>query len=98
MSEKRRLSGRERRQSAGKRKASEAATPQPPKKKPSTPILTPAPVSPPPPEHVDQIILPTKIKDGEGLPVLPSAQPPYLSLEEYQSVAERCETHIQIAR
>ncbi|OJJ44618.1 hypothetical protein ASPZODRAFT_134700 [Penicilliopsis zonata CBS 506.65] len=85
MAEKRRLSTRERREPAAKRRASEApAQNQPPaRKKGSTPVVLP----PPTPEPAEEP-LPTKIKDGEGLPTLRKPQPSELSDKEYQSVAE----------
>lgn len=90
MVEKRKLPARDRRESAAKRRASEA-TPQPPassKKKASTPITLPPPTPEPVPEP-----LPTKIKDGEGLPTVSKAQElSKLSAREYQSIAERYES------
>ncbi|KAL4869417.1 hypothetical protein BDV12DRAFT_167732 [Aspergillus spectabilis] len=86
MAEKRRLSARERREPAAKRRVSEATTrasspaqpPQSSQRKASTPN---------PPEAA-QPPLPTKIKDADALPTLPSAQPANLSPREYQSIAE----------
>ncbi|BDD58583.1 hypothetical protein MPDQ_007139 [Monascus purpureus] len=88
MGEKRRLSTRERREPAAKRRAAEA-TPQPhppSRKKASTPVAPRAP-SIPAPERIE-LPLPYKIKDGEGLPILPAPQPSDLSPDEYQSIAE----------
>ncbi|GES62485.1 alpha/beta hydrolase family protein [Aspergillus terreus] len=91
MAEKRRLSARDRREPAAKRRVSEA-TPQPQpqatsKKKASTPAAVPSPPPPPTPEVVEKP-LPTKLKDGEGLPITDSPQPQNLSPKEYQSIAE----------
>lgn len=87
MVEKRKLPARDRRESAAKRRVSEA-TPQPQapaKKKASTPITLPPPTPEPAPEP-----LPTKIKDGEALPMVRKAQElSKLSAREYQSIAER---------
>lgn len=100
MAEKRRLPARERRESAAKRRASEAA-PQTPsqaqpsssRKKGSTPgVASTATSTPPlaPPEPVAIATpLPTKIKDGEGLPTVSTPQKSTLSDKEYQSIAER---------
>lgn len=100
MAEKRKLPARERREPAAKRRASEVApqTPSQPqsssRKKASTPGgASAAPSTPPvlPPEPVASASpLPTKIKDGEGLPTTASAQQVgLLSDKEYQSIAER---------
>ena len=83
MAEKRKLPTR--RESSVKRRASEAPQPPPAKRKASTPAPTRAP---PPPERIHRP-LPTKIKDAEGLPTVPSPQPASLSTKEYQSIAER---------
>ncbi|KAJ5747896.1 uncharacterized protein N7511_009592 [Penicillium nucicola] len=80
MAEKRRLPPRDRRESAAKRRVSEAA-PQSTKKK------APTPRAPSPLEFVDAP-LPTNLKDVEGLPVLRARQPLTLSDKEYQSIAE----------
>ncbi|KAL4878423.1 hypothetical protein BJY04DRAFT_221146 [Aspergillus karnatakaensis] len=96
MAEKRRLSARERREPAAKRRVSEATTrasspaqPQPSsRRKASTPAVVPSPSSTPNPPEVIQPPLPTKIKDVDPLPTLPSAQPANLSPKEYQSIAE----------
>ncbi|KAL4787387.1 hypothetical protein BJX76DRAFT_319018 [Aspergillus varians] len=94
MAEKRRLSARERREPAAKRRISEATTrasspaQQSTKRKASTPAVAPSPASTPNPPAEAVEPLPTKIKDGEPLPTLPSAQPADLSLKEYQSVAQ----------
>ncbi|KAL2823648.1 hypothetical protein BDW59DRAFT_148430 [Aspergillus cavernicola] len=96
MAEKRRLSARERREPAAKRRVSEAAPrasspaqSQQAKRKASTPAVaaSPAPTPNPPPETVEPP-LPTKIKDADAIPILPSAQPACLSPKEYQSIAE----------
>ncbi|KAJ5964410.1 uncharacterized protein N7479_004286 [Penicillium vulpinum] len=79
MAEKRKLPPRERRESTAKRRVSEA-TPQSHKKKAPTPRA-------PSPELVDAP-LPTKVKDGDGLPILRTRQPLSLSDNEYQSIAE----------
>ncbi|KAJ5308987.1 hypothetical protein N7508_004366 [Penicillium antarcticum] len=79
MAEKRRLPPRDRRESAAKRRVSEAAPPS--KKK------APAPRAPSPLEPVDAP-LPTSLKDIEGLPILRARQPLTLSDKEYQSIAE----------
>jgi hypothetical protein len=95
MAEKRRLSTRERREPAAKRRASEAPqlqsqSQQPPtKKKASIAAVPPTPTPPPPPVEVVETPLPTKIKDGDALPTVPSAQSETLSPKEYQSIAER---------
>ncbi|KAL2857154.1 hypothetical protein BJY01DRAFT_159240 [Aspergillus pseudoustus] len=97
MAEKRRLSARERREPAAKRRVSEATTrasspaqlQTSSKRKASTPAVASSPASTP--LSVPEIVeppLPTKIKDGEGLPTLSTAQPTNLSSKEYQSIAE----------
>ncbi|KAJ5187439.1 hypothetical protein N7449_010433 [Penicillium cf. viridicatum] len=79
MAEKRKLPARDRRESAAKRRVSEAA-PQSHKKKAPTPRApTPEPVDAP---------LPTKVKDGDPLPIVRLRQPLSLSDNEYQSIAE----------
>jgi hypothetical protein len=78
MAEKRKLPSR--RESAAKRRISEA-TPQSHKKKAPTPRAAS-------PELVDAP-LPTKVKDGDGLPILRTRQPLSLPDNEYQSIAER---------
>lgn len=88
MAEKRRLPPRDRRESAAKRRVSEAA-PQSSKKK------APTPRAPSPLEPVDAP-LPTSLKDVEGLPVLRARQPLTLSDKEYQSIAERYEIAIHV--
>ncbi|BCS24112.1 uncharacterized protein APUU_40556A [Aspergillus puulaauensis] len=95
MAEKRRLSARERREPAAKRRVSEATTralspaQQTSKRKASTPAAASSPASTPnTPVEIVEPPLPTKIKDGEPLPTLPSAQSADLSLKEYQSIAE----------
>ncbi|KAE8160277.1 hypothetical protein BDV40DRAFT_271077 [Aspergillus tamarii] len=94
MAEKRRLSARERREPASKRRASEApsqsqSTQSSSKKRASTAAAPPTPTPPPPPPvEVVENPLPTKIKDGEGLPTVSSPQPETLSAKEYQSYAE----------
>lgn len=80
MAEKRKLPARDRRESAAKRRVSEA-TPQSHKKKAPTPRA-------PTPEVVDAP-LPTKVKDGDPLPIVRVRQPLSLSDNEYQSIAER---------
>lgn len=92
MAEKRRLSARERREPAAKRRASEAvpASQQSSKKKASTPAAAPSPAPAPEPEpEIVEKPLPTKIKDGEGLPTVSLPQSETLSDKEYQSIAER---------
>ncbi|KAJ6125109.1 hypothetical protein N7471_012426 [Penicillium samsonianum] len=79
MAEKRKLPARDRRESAAKRRVSEA-TPQSHKKKAPTPRA-------PSPEPVDAP-LPTKVKDGDPLPIVRMRQPLSLSDKEYQSIAE----------
>ncbi|KAJ5142895.1 uncharacterized protein N7515_001682 [Penicillium bovifimosum] len=79
MAEKRKLPARERREPAAKRRVSEA-TPQSHRKKAPTPRA-------PSPELVDAP-LPTKIKDGDPLPIVRTRQPISLSDREYQSIAE----------
>ncbi|KAL3474666.1 hypothetical protein BJX99DRAFT_172971 [Aspergillus californicus] len=96
MAEKRRLSARERREPAAKRRVSEAAPrasspaqSQQAKRKASTPaVATSTASSPNPLPDVVVPPLPTKIKDADPLPTLPSAQPARLSVKEYQSIAE----------
>ncbi|KAL2808616.1 hypothetical protein BJX63DRAFT_26338 [Aspergillus granulosus] len=99
MAEKRRLSARERREPAAKRRVSEATTrasspaqhQTSSKRKASTPAVASsvsAPSTPLPDPEPVETPLPTKIKDGEGLPTLPTAQPSDLSPKEYQSIAE----------
>jgi len=89
MAEKRKLPARERREPAAKRRASEATPQQTPQTQPSSKkkALTP----PPPPEPaVVATPLPIKIKDGEGLPTVPTPQQvASLSDKDYQSIAER---------
>ena len=80
MAEKRKLPARDRRESAAKRRVSEA-TPQSHKKKAPTPRA-------PSPELVDAP-LPTKVKDGDPLPIVRTRQALSLSDNEYQSIAER---------
>ncbi|KAL4979697.1 hypothetical protein BDW66DRAFT_148040 [Aspergillus desertorum] len=97
MAEKRRLSTRERREPAAKRRVSEATTrasspaqsQHPIRRKASTPA-TATSRAPTPNPVLEPVIppIPTKIKDGEPLPTLPSPQPADLSLKEYQSIAE----------
>lgn len=89
MAEKRKLPARERREPAAKRRASEAAPQQAPqtqsssKKKAATPPPPPEPAVVAPP-------LPTKIKDGDALPTVPTPQQvASLSDKDYQSIAER---------
>ncbi|KAJ5486147.1 hypothetical protein N7530_000447 [Penicillium desertorum] len=79
MAEKRKLPARDRRESAAKRRVSEA-TPQSHKKKAPTPRV-------PSPELVDAP-LPTKVKDGDPLPIVRTRQPLSLPENEYQSIAE----------
>ncbi|KAJ5791584.1 uncharacterized protein N7518_008595 [Penicillium psychrosexuale] len=79
MAEKRKLPARDRRESAAKRRVSEA-TPQSHKKKAPTPRA-------PSPELVDAP-LPTKVKDGDPLPIVRTRQALSLSDNEYQSIAE----------
>ncbi|EKV04374.1 Alpha/beta hydrolase family protein [Penicillium digitatum] len=79
MAEKRKFPARDRRESAAKRRVSEI-TPQPHKKKAPTPHA-------PSPELVDAP-LPTKVKDGDPLPIFRMRQPVSLSDNEYQSIAE----------
>ncbi|KAL4765968.1 uncharacterized protein BDW70DRAFT_155619 [Aspergillus foveolatus] len=97
MAEKRRLSARERREPAAKRRVSEATTrasspaqsQHATRRKASTPATASSPA--PTPNPASETVVPpisTKIKDGEPLPVLPSPQPADLSLKEYQSIAE----------
>ncbi|PYI06537.1 hypothetical protein BO78DRAFT_342988 [Aspergillus sclerotiicarbonarius CBS 121057] len=92
MAEKRRLSARERREPAAKRRASEAVSrpsPQPQhssRKKASTPVVAPSP--PPPPPEPTEPPLPTKIKDVDGLPTTAAPQSTSLTAKEYQSFAE----------
>ncbi|KAJ5681789.1 uncharacterized protein N7477_001729 [Penicillium maclennaniae] len=78
MAEKRKLPPRAGREPAAKRRVSEAA----PKKKAPTPR-----VPSPPPEPVEAP-LPSKLRDGEPLPVRRARQPDSLSDMEYQSIAE----------
>jgi hypothetical protein len=80
MAEKRKLPARDRRESAAKRRVSEA-TPQSHKKKAPTPRV-------PSPELVDAP-LPAKVKDGDPLPIVRTRQPLSLPENEYQSIAER---------
>ncbi|OQE39038.1 hypothetical protein PENCOP_c007G06575 [Penicillium coprophilum] len=77
MAEKRKLPSR--RESAAKRRVSEA-TPQSHKKKAPTPRAAS-------PELVDAP-LPTKVKDGDSLPIVRMRQPLSLPDNEYQSIAE----------
>ncbi|KAJ6104465.1 hypothetical protein N7523_010785 [Penicillium sp. IBT 18751x] len=78
MAEKRKLPPRAGREPAAKRRVSEAA----PKKKAPTPR-----VPSPPPDPVEAP-LPSKLRDGEPLPVRRARQPDSLSDTEYQSIAE----------
>lgn len=90
MAEKRKLPPRAGREPAAKRRVSEAATPQSSKKKAPTPRAP----TPAPPEPVEAP-LPTKLKDGEGLPVTRVRQPSNLSDKDYQSIAERFELRLR---
>src|SRR5699024_2243533 len=92
MAEKRKLPTR--RESSVKRRASEAPQPQPqPQPQPSKrKASTPSAARAPPPERI-QRPLPTKIKDADALPTVPSPQPASLSTKEYQSIAERFVYH-----
>lgn len=92
MGEKRKQPPRAGREPAAKRRVSEAvtATPQSQKKKAPPPPREPTP----PPEPVEPVEpveapLPSKIKDGEVIPVTRVRQPVTLSDDEYQSIAER---------
>lgn len=85
MAEKRRLPPRERRESAAKKRISEVSTPVPQTHKKKT-----IPKAAPPPLPELDKPLPTKIKDGEGLPIVRALQPTSLSDKEYQSIADRC--------
>jgi len=87
MAEKRKLPPRAGREPAAKRRVSEAATPQSKKKAPTPRVPSP------PPEPVETP-LPTKLKDGEPLPVRRVRQPETLSDTEYQSIAERFDHRI----
>lgn len=84
MAEKRKLPARAGREPANKKRVSEAAAPQSHSKKkaatPRAPSPPPEPAEPP---------LPSKIKEGEPLPIRRTRQPTNLSDKEYQSIAER---------
>ncbi|KAJ6106907.1 hypothetical protein N7512_010424 [Penicillium capsulatum] len=82
MAEKRKLPPRAGREPAAKRRVSEAATPAQ-KKKAATPR------APTPPLEPIEAPLPSKMRDGEPLPVVRVRQPDTLSDKEYQSFAER---------
>ena len=82
MAEKRKLPPR--RETSVKRRASEAPQPPPAKRKASTPAARAAAQ----PERV-QRPLPSKIKDGEGLPTVLAPQPVSLDTKDYQSISER---------
>ena len=81
---------------AEKRKLSTRNRGQPPlKKRQSTP--PPPPPAPPPVVLVEEG-LPTKLKDGQSLPILPEQQEPGLSMMDSQSIAERFIPRIRCAR
>lgn len=89
MAEKRKQPPRAGREPAAKRRVSEAVTPQSSKKKVPTPRV---PSQPPEPVEAP---LPTKLKDGEPLPVRRARQPESLSDTDYQSIAERFDHQIR---
>jgi hypothetical protein len=82
MAEKRKLPPRAGREPAAKRRVSEAVTPQSKKK-------APTPRVPSPPSEPVEAPLPSKLREGEPLPVRRVRQPDSLSETEYQSIAER---------
>lgn len=51
-------------------------------------ISSPLPSSPPPVKDIDEG-LPTRLRDGEELPTLPTQQDKNLSDTQYQSITER---------
>ena len=70
-----------------KRKLSTRNRGEPPlKKRQSSP---PPPPPPPPPVAPAEEGLPTKLKDGQPLPILPEQQEHELSMTDFQSIAER---------
>lgn len=83
MAEKRKQPPRAGREPAAKRRVSEAVAPQSSKKKVPTPRV---PSQPPEPVEAP---LPSKLKDGEPLPVRRVPQPESLSDSDYQTIAER---------
>lgn len=90
MAEKRKLPARERREPAAKRRASEAAPQQAPQTQSSSKKKAATPPPPPPEPAVVAPPLPTKIKDGDALPTVPTPQQvASLSDKDYQSIAER---------
>ncbi|KAJ6014218.1 hypothetical protein N7540_008809 [Penicillium herquei] len=85
MATKRKIPSRAGRESANKKRASDAVATQSQTKKAPTPR-----VPSPPPEPVE-LPLPSRIKEGEALPFRRARQPINLSDQEYQSIAERFE-------
>ncbi|KAJ5090688.1 hypothetical protein N7532_009372 [Penicillium argentinense] len=89
MAEKRKLPPRAGRESAAKRRVSEAATATPRSGTPkSQKKKTPTPRVPSQPPEPVETPLPTKLKDNEALPVTRAHQPSTLSDKEYQSIAD----------
>ncbi|KAJ5273446.1 hypothetical protein N7478_008571 [Penicillium angulare] len=87
MAEKRKQPTRAGREPANKKRASEATTPQSKKKAATPKAPTPRVPTPPPPEPVEPP-LPSKVNEGEPLPIRRARQPTNLSDNEYQSIAE----------
>jgi hypothetical protein len=90
---KRRFPVRDRRGYASKRRAVETA-PATRSKASSTPAatVTPRPVSPSPPATPPEPVeepLPSRISEGDPLPIQRQPQPSDLSDEDYQSIVER---------
>ncbi|KAJ6084233.1 hypothetical protein N7486_011033 [Penicillium sp. IBT 16267x] len=93
MAEKRKLPARAGREPANKKRVSEAAAPQSHSKKKAATPRAPSP----PPEPVEAP-LPSKIKEGEPLPIRRTRQPTNLSDKEYQSIAESSVLLISLER
>ncbi|KAJ5778210.1 hypothetical protein N7520_001456 [Penicillium odoratum] len=92
MAEKRKLPARAGREPANKKRVSEAAAAQSHKKKAATPRAPSLPVEPVEPP------LPSKIKEGEPLPIRRVRQLTNLSDKEYQSIAESAVLLIALER
>ena len=78
-----------------KRKLSTRNRGEPPLKKRQS---TPPPPPPPPPIVPVEEGLPTKLKDGQPLPILPEQQEPDLSMTDFQTIAERYELRVRCIR
>ncbi len=73
-----------------KRKLSTRNRGEPPLKKRESTPLPPPPPPPPPPQVVPvEEGLPVKLKDGQPLPILPEQQVVDLSISDFQTISER---------